>query len=459
MIAEQLKRSVLQAAIQGKLTQQLQEDGEALNLLKDVRKEKARLFSEGKIKKEKALPMIIENEIPFDLPNNWRWVRLGEIINLKSGHDMTPDKYSNLVPGIPYITGASNFSNGVITVDRWTKTPEAMANKGELLITCKGTVGEMAFLREEKAHIARQVMAIEVIGTLNSEFLHFFLKWQVNELNKMAKSMIPGITRDMVLHLLIPIPPAKEQNRIVKRLKEILPELDQLKETEYTLDNIQRSFPKKIRASILQYAVEGKLTEQLPSDGDARDLLKEIQQEKDQLVKEGKIRKDKPLSEITQEEMPFDIPENWQWSRIGEIFTLQAGKFASADSIRSEGKYPCYGGNGLRGYVDSFNREGRFPLIGRQGALCGNINIADGKFHATEHAVVVEYYCNCNPDWAAIFLRALNLNQYSTATAQPGLAVSKINLVPFPVPPIAEQNRIVERLEKLLPEIDQLKIN
>ena len=102
--------------------------------------------------------------------------------------------------------------------------------------------------------------------------------------------------------------------------------------------------------------------------------------------------------------------------------------------------------------------RGRFPLIGRQGALCGNINIADGKFHATEHAVVVENYCNCNADWAAYFLRALNLNQYSTATAQPGLAVSKINLVPFPVPPLAEQNRIVERLEKLLPEIDLLKI-
>lgn len=213
---------------------------------------------------------------------------------------------------------------------------------------------------------------------------------------------------------------------------------------------------EQLKRSVLQAAIQGKLTQQLPEDGDASDLLREIQKEKAQLTKE---EKEKAFPEITEDEIPFEIPENWRWSRVGIVFTLQAGKFVASDSIRAEGKYPCYGGNGLRGYVDTFNRTGRFPIIGRQGALCGNINIAEGKFHATEHAVVVETYCNCNADWAAYFLRALDLNQYSTATAQPGLAVSKINQVPFPVPPFAEQKRIVEHIEKLLPEIEELKID
>jgi type I restriction enzyme, S subunit len=213
---------------------------------------------------------------------------------------------------------------------------------------------------------------------------------------------------------------------------------------------------EQLKRSILQAAIQGKLTQQLPEDGDARDLVKEIQKEKARLIKEGKIKRDEPFPEITDDEIPFDIPENWCWSRIGQVFTLQAGNFVSSGSIRAIGNYPCYGGNGLRGYVDTFNRTGRFPLIGRQGALCGNINIGDGKFHATEHAVVVQSYCNCSPDWAAFFLATLNLNQYSTATAQPGLSVNKINQVPFPVPPIAEQKRIVERL-KILPETDKLE--
>mgnify|MGYP000855209826 CR=1 FL=1 len=212
-----------------------------------------------------------------------------------------------------------------------------------------------------------------------------------------------------------------------------------------------------LRKSILQAAIQGKLTEQLPEDGDARDLLEEIKAEKARLIKEGKTKKERPLPEIREDEIPFDIPENWCWCKIGQVFTLQAGNFISSDSIKTEGEYPCYGGNGLRGYVGSFNRSGRYPLIGRQGALCGNINMADGEFYATEHAVVVQSYCNCFADWAAHFLKALNLNQYATATAQPGLAVSKINQLVFPLPPLAEQHRIVERLSSLLPELDKLE--
>ena len=160
--------------------------------------------------------------------------------------------------------------------------------------------------------------------------------------------------------------------------------------------------------------------------------------------------------------IPLDIPNNWCWCRICEIFNLQAGKTISASEISetSNGNdYLCYGGNGIRGYVKNYNREGYYPLIGRQGALCGNVNFTNGKFYATEHAVVVDTYANMNEDWEGLFLKALDLNQYATATAQPGLAVKNINEEAIPLPPLAEQKRIVAAFEKLLPLCEKLENN
>lgn len=213
-----------------------------------------------------------------------------------------------------------------------------------------------------------------------------------------------------------------------------------------------------LKNSILQRAIEGKLVPQRKEEGTAKELLAEIRAEKARLIKEKKIKKIKPLLEITDEEKPFDIPGSWEWVRLGEIFLLQSGKNIKAENIHHEQTesytYPCYGGNGIRGFVDFFNSEGDFPIIGRQGALCGNINRARGKFYATEHAVLTATFANTDVSWACYFLKALNLNQYATATAQPGLAVSKINYVLIPFPPLAEQHRIVAKIEELLPDID-----
>ena len=214
----------------------------------------------------------------------------------------------------------------------------------------------------------------------------------------------------------------------------------------------------ELRASLLQEAVSGRLVPQRPEDGTAEALYEEIQKEKARLVAEKKIKKEKPLPPVTDEEKPFDIPDTWKWVRLGAIFNLQAGKNITSAQIATtpdrKHPYPCYGGNGLRGYVSTFNREGSYALIGRQGAYCGNIQFANEKFYATEHAVVVDTYQKTNVLWSGLFLRALNLNQYSTATAQPGLAVSKIIHCVIPLPPLAEQERIVAKLEELLPLVD-----
>ena len=217
--------------------------------------------------------------------------------------------------------------------------------------------------------------------------------------------------------------------------------------------------PEQLKASILQYAIQGKLVEQRPEEGTAEELYRQIQAEKHRLVKEGIIKKEKLLPEIAESEIPFDIPESWKWARIGQIFNLQAGKNITSADIYSEAsngnRYLCYGGNGCRGYVSAFNREGHYALIGRQGALCGNINVAEGQFYATEHAIVVEHFNKSDVLWCAFFLKALNLNQYATATAQPGLAVANIIKVPIPLPPLAEQKRIVAKIEELLPLVDR----
>ena len=217
--------------------------------------------------------------------------------------------------------------------------------------------------------------------------------------------------------------------------------------------------PQELKNSILQLAIQGKLVEQRPEEGTAEELFAQIQAEKRRLVKEGKIKKEKPLPEITEEEKPFEIPESWMWERIGEIFGLQAGKNITSANIYEEKSeqhpYQCFGGNGIRGFVATYNREGHFALIGRQGALCGNINLASGKFYATEHAVVVDHYSMTDVLWSAWFLKALNLNQYATATAQPGLAVANIVKVLIPRPPLAEQKRIVAKIEELLPLVDR----
>ena len=151
--------------------------------------------------------------------------------------------------------------------------------------------------------------------------------------------------------------------------------------------------------------------------------------------------------------MPFEVPEGWVWSTLGEFFNLQAGKFVPAEDIHEESaRYPyrCFGGNGIRGYVSAPNRTGDFPIIGRQGALCGNINYASGEFYATEHAVVVESFGGTDTTWARYLLEQLNLNQYATATAQPGLSVKTINEVAIPVPPIVEQHRISNAISQYL---------
>ena len=239
---------------------------------------------------------------------------------------------------------------------------------------------------------------------------------------------------------------------------------------------------KQLKNSILQWAIQGKLVPQDPNDEPASVLLDKIRQEKERLIKEKKIKRDKNASIIYRgednsyyekmlatgevkcidEEVPFDVPNGWEWCRLKHICSMQAGKNISANKIFSDKSdshpYRCVGGNGLRGYTENFNSHGHYSIIGRQGALCGCVNIEKGKFYATEHAVVVDTYEILSPLFMYYFLTALNLNKYATATAQPGLAVSNVLEVMCPLPPLNEGMRITEKLSLLIPLIENYNV-
>ena len=221
---------------------------------------------------------------------------------------------------------------------------------------------------------------------------------------------------------------------------------------------------KKLRQKILDLAIHGKLVPQDPNDEPASVLLERIRAEKERMIKEGKIKCSRKTTKTSDATCDGYIPKGWSICTLGEMFTLQAGKNITAkfigDILTKEQPYKCYGGNGVRGFVASYNKEGYFPIIGRQGALCGNVNMAEGKFYATEHAVVVESYCGTDVKWAYYALASLNLNQYATATAQPGLSVAVISDINIQIPPLKEQVRIsktIERWFKLIDIIEQGK--
>lgn len=461
MIADRLRAAILQAAISGKLTDQRPEDGTATELLEQIAAERAALVKAGKLKKRKPLPLVTEDEKQLSLPANWMWSRLGDVAlpNPRvNGNDTEQigflpmasieDGYTGRIhpqrrKWSEVKSGFTKFAEGDVVM---AKITPCFQNRKSAIVR---RLGSQYGAGTTELHVLRPASLME------AEYLLFFLKTEYVQ-DELTPQMTGTAGQKRVplgalTNLPIPVPPLAEQGRIVAKLHGVLPLIDQLAELEREREYLDREFAKAIERAILQAAISGKLTKQHPEDGTAKELLETIKTERQQLEKEGKIKKQKPLPPVDKTDEPFDLPDSWVWSRLGRVFNMQAGKNVAVGNISEVGEYPCYGGNGIRGYVADYNRDGTYPIIGRQGALCGNINVASGRFFATEHAVVVETFGHTSPAWAALALEQLNLNQYATATAQPGLSVEKLKVVPVPVPPVDEQERIAAKLDRALP--------
>ena len=233
------KSKILDLAIRGQLVPQDPADEPATVLLERIRAEKEELIKQGKIKRDKKESFIfrgednsyyekigdkvenISDEIPFELPDGWFFVRLKELWELISGRDLSPSEYNADGVGIPYITGASNFVDGKVELARWTTSPQVITEAGDLLLTCKGTIGGMAFNDFGNAHIARQIMAIRNTFALNSEYLALCMRFYINAIKDAAKGLIPGISREDILNLILPVPSPNYQAKIVERVAEV----------------------------------------------------------------------------------------------------------------------------------------------------------------------------------------------------------------------------------------------
>ena len=426
--------------------------------------------------------MCIADEIPFNIPDTWEWVRLGEIYQHNTGKALNASNRSGEL--LTYITTSNLYWNR-FEIDSLremyfseSEIEKCTATKGDLLVCEGGDIGRAAIWPyDTDIRIQNHIHRLRPYSEICTEYYYYIFFFYKHAGWIGGKGIgIQGLSANALHALLFPLPPLSEQYRIVTKIKEFEPLLDKYAQAEKRLNNLNTQFPDLLKKSILQEAVQGKLVPQDPTDEPASILLERIRAEKEQLIKAGKIKRDKHESVIFRrdnshyekldgiercidDELPFEIPESWEWCRIGTLFSLQAGKNISSAAIKEiefAGSVKCYGGNGVRGYVSEANHHGDYPIIGRQGALCGNINRATGDFYATEHAVCVDTFGGTDISWACLFLEALNLNQYATATAQPGLAVANINMVWIPLPPLNEQLRIVAKVDEAFPIIKAL---
>ena len=509
MTAQQLKNSILQMAVQGKLVPQDPNDEPASVLLERIRAEKERLIKEKKIKREKNPSVIFKgadntpyekigdevrslaDEVPFDIPDSWEWVRLGTVIELQSGQDMTPDKYNDCGKGIPYITGASNIENGNVLINRWTEYGRAFAYCGDILLTCKGTVGTMAVLQESQVHIARQIMAIRPISELYVPYIQLVLDTLVENLKAAAKSMIPGIAREDVLQSLFPVPPVSEQKRIVQKVSELSPCLEQYAAADTKLLSLNAAFPEALKKSILQEAVQGKLVPQDPSDEPAEALLERIRAEKQRLIKEGKIKKDKHESIIFRrdnshyekldgvercidDELPFEIPESWEWVRLGSVFQHNTGKALNASNRDGE-KLTYITTSNL--YWDRFVLDNlkTMPFTDSEVDKCtvqkGDLLVCEGgdigraAIWGSPEPMRIQNHIHRLRAYVPVCTRLFYYLFYlykgagwigGKGIAIQGLSSNAIHNLLFPLPPLHEQERIVSAIDTALSIVQKL---
>lgn len=269
-------------------------------------------------------------------------------------------------------------------------------------------------------------------------------------------AVVKNLNKDKVKKIIVPLPPLAEQHRIVAKIEELHPDIDAYDKVQTKLQAIEQRFPDDMKKSLLQYAIEGKLVPQRKEEGTAKDLLAKIRAEKARLVKEKKIKKSKPLPAITDDEKPFDIPDSWEWVRLGEIIRISSGDGLSSRNM-VKGDIPVFGGNGITGYHNKANVYKETIVIGRVGYYCGSVHVTPSQAWITDNAFITQYTEKyIDRDYLVLMLRFMNLGRSNNATAQPVVSGKKIYPRLFPLPPLAEQRRIVAKLEELLPLCQQL---
>ena len=489
MTAEQLKASILQLAMEGKLVEQSPEEGTGEELYQKIQAEKATLVKEGKITKQKSLPEITDDEKPFDIPESWRWTYIGEIFDHNTGKALNGSNSAGKV--LSYITTSNLYWNR-FELDKLKRMPftdseieKCTIHKGDLLVCEGGDYGRAAIWPfDYDMRIQNHIHRLRPYVEVSVQFYYYLIRlYKLSGRIKGKGIGIQGLSSGALHKLYAPLPPLREQYHIVKKIEELMPFVnqyatvsekldklnsefpDQVKKSilqlayatvSEKLDKLNSEFPDQVKKSILQLAVEGKLVEQRPEEGTGEELFRKIQDEKAKLIKEGKIKKQKPLADITDEEKPFDIPSGWKWVRLGNLISIKSGDgLTSSQMVR--GSIPVYGGNGITGYHNKGNVHKETVVIGRVGYYCGSIHITAKEAWVTDNAFITAYpESYIDRDYFTQVLKYMDLGKNNNATAQPVVSGKKIYPLLFPLPPLQEQKRIVLKLSKVLPYLENI---
>lgn len=489
MNAQDLKNSILQLAVQGELVEQRAEEGTARELLEQIKAEKEQLIKDKKIKKSKPLPEITEDEIPFEIPESWEWVRVDDALDIARG--ASPRPIRNYVTtsknGINWIKIGDTEKGGKYinsTAERITlegKQKSRFVKKGSFLLSNSMSFGRPYILNIDGCIHDGWLVLNQRVHMFEQDYLYYLLSSKMvyyQFCNKASGAVVNNLNSDKVRETIVPLPPLEEQQRIVAKIEEILPYIDQYDKAYTKLETFNKKFPENMKKSVLQMAMQGKLVEQRPEEGNAEELYEQIVAEKTQLIKDGKIKKQKPLPEITEDEIPFEIPESWEWVRWGELsFSIQYGYNAPAIA---NGQYKMVRISDIKNNrvlwdtvpyceikdndVETYQLAVNDILFARTGGTVGkSFLVKEVPCNAVYAGYLIRTRFDAQklvPEYLKFFMESQlywqQLRNGTIATAQPNCNGQTLSKMIVPIPPLEEQHRIVAKIEEILPYCEQL---
>ena len=493
MKAAELRKSILQAAVQGKLVPQNPNDEPASKLLKRIQQEKDRLVRDGKIKKYKSLPPISEDEIPYNLPDGWVWCRLGELAQLIRGitFPTSAKGYEGVEGFVRCATTGSvqeqyNPMSDVFVPNIYVKNSDQWLQERDIMMSSANSrelVGKSCFwTATEHMTFGGFLTVIRAIPSMNAEYLccglQFLQKSGVFASYSTQTTNIANLNNTLINTTPFALPPLAEQQRIVSKINELMMLCDKLDVYEKELDTLETHFAEYLPKSILQAAVQGKLVPQNPNDEPATELLRRIQQEKARLVRDGKIKKEKPLPPISEDEIPYDLPYGWAWCRLGDICVINPRNqidgnldvsFTPMTLISSE----YFGGHEqeIRKWEDVKSRFTHYAesdiVIAKitpcfqNGKSCIMKNLRNGYVAGTTELHVLRSILAL-PNYILIFAKSsafLMLGQKNmTGTAgQQRVPTEFIKNCIFPLPPLEEQQCIISKVNETMVICEELR--
>ena len=521
MTAQQLKNSILQMAVQGKLVPQDPNDEPASVLLERIRAEKERLIKEKKIKREKNPSVIFKgadntpyekigdevrslaDEVPFDIPDSWEWVRHNDLFEISGGSQPPKSKFiSEARDGYIRLYQIRDYGNNPVPVYIPISAASKISHKGDILLARYGASLGKVFWAEDGAYNVAMARVIPLYETelISKEFLFLFYQSSLYQsvIHANSRSAQAGFNKEDLSSLFFPLPPRSEQKRIVCAYEKLQPFLNAYDDAAHSLAIMNKGFPEALKKSILQEAVQGKLVPQDPSDEPAEALLERIRAEKQRLIKEGKIKKDKHESVIFRrdnshyekldgmercidDELPFEIPENWCWCRLKSIVNVVSARRVHQSDWRSEG-VPFYRAREIGKLADTGSVENELfitealytefsssgvphpgdLMVTAVGTLGKTYIVKDSdRFYYKDASVICfENFGKITPAYLKLLMYSPymedQIKQNSAGTTVGTITIVKANEYLIPLPPLMEQQRIVDQAERLQIHIDKL---